>query len=90
MSSGAVRVGVEEGQPGPSSLFRGQAGLPPSCSAEGQASSSRVPTGGGEGEEGRAALGTRLRPLKQQEDSVVQAAGSLQTEPVFGVDHCCY
>jgi len=88
-----VRVGVEEGQPGPSLLFRGQAGLPRSFevdSAEGQASNSRVPAGGGEGEEGRAALGTRLRPLKQREDRVVQAAGSPQTEPVFGVDHPCY
>jgi len=85
-----MRVRVEEEQPGPSLLYREQAGLPRRCSSEGQASNSRVPAGGGEGEEGRAALGTRLRPLKQREDSVVQTAGSPQTEPVFRVDHRCY
>ena len=90
VSSGAVRVGLEEGQPGPSLLFQGQAGLPRRCSSEGQVSNSRVPVGVRGEEEGRAALGRRLRPLKQREDSVVQAAGSTQTEPVFGVDHPCY
>jgi len=69
-----MRVRVEEEQQGPSSLFRRQAGLPRHCSSEEQASNSRVPTGGGEGEAGRTALGMRLCPLKQREDSVVQVA----------------
>jgi len=60
------------------------------CSSKGQASNRRVPARGGAGEEGRAALGTRLPPLKQQEDSVVQTAGSPQTEPVIRVDHHSY
>ena len=39
---------------------------------------------------GRAAQCRWLRPHKQREDSVMQAAGPPQTEPVFRVDLCSF